>query len=141
MSGHHASALPRVAIVDDEQDVLTFLRLVLEDAGCLVLTCRHPASALERVAEFRPHLICLDLLMPERTGVSLYVETRHDARLADVPVLILSGLNARDALIDLLHREGDIPPPAGYIEKPVEAERFLEAARAALGSSRPGAPA
>jgi CheY-like chemotaxis protein len=138
MSNAVRLGLPRVAIVDDEEDVLTYLRLVLEDAGCEVLACAEATSAIEQLAQFAPDLICLDLLMPERTGVSLYLETRRDPRLKAVPVLILSGLHANSELLDLLRDQGKAAPPAGFIEKPVEAARFLAAVRGLLGAARLG---
>jgi DNA-binding response OmpR family regulator len=125
---------PRVAIVDDEEDVLTFLRLALEDQGYEVLACDRPGGALELLAEFEPDLICLDLLMPERMGVSLYVDIRKSRRLATVPVLILSGLNAREGLLDILRRESDVPAPSGYLEKPVGSAQFLAAVQDVLGT-------
>lgn len=122
----------RVAIVDDEEDITTFLRLALEDAGFVVATSNIADQAHALLRAFRPDLICLDLLMPGRTGASLYLEMREDPELAAVPVLILSGLDAREELAALLAREANVPPPAGYVEKPVAAEGFVHAVRALL---------
>ena len=131
---------PRVAIVDDEVDVLTFLRLALEDAGFKVLTCPRPKRALDVVAAFEPDLVCLDLLMPEQMGTSLYVAMRENPKLASVPILILSGLNTRDELIQIFRREGDLRPPVAFIEKPVDTPHFLEAVRGALEAPSNGSP-
>jgi DNA-binding response OmpR family regulator len=130
---------PRVALVDDETDVLTFLRLALEDQGYEVLASDQPATAVDGLRAFRPDLICLDLLMPEQMGASLYVDIRRDPALGGTPVLILSGLNAREMLAEIL-RAGSVPPPAGYIEKPVELPDFLAAVRGALAGCDGGAP-
>lgn len=131
---------PRVAIVDDEEDVLTFLRLVLEDAGFEVLACDRPVEALDLVARFEPDLVCLDLLMPERMGTSLYAAMRKNPGLASVPVLILSGLNTRDELVQIFRREGNLRPPVAFIEKPVDTPHFLEAVRGAMEAPSNGGP-
>ncbi len=118
---------PRVAVVDDEPDVLTFVRLGLGDRGFDVLALDRVEGALRALRAFAPDAVCLDLLMPERTGLSLLVEIRKDPDLARVPVLILSGLNARDELRETLRREGLGPAPAAFIEKPVELEVLVRA--------------
>jgi DNA-binding response OmpR family regulator len=135
---------PLVALVDDEEDITTFLAIALEDAGYRVVATNESAVALALLRERRPDLICLDLLMPERMGASLYLQIRRAEELAAVPVLILSGLGTRDDLRELLARTGDVPPPTGYIEKPVDREDFLSAVERALadaaGPGRGGAP-
>ncbi|MFZ5785335.1 MAG: response regulator, partial [Acidobacteriota bacterium] len=114
---------PRVAVIDDEPDVLTFLRLALEDAGFEVLTSGSPAEVLSELASFGADVICLDLLMPERMGLSLFVEIRRTPSMARVPVVILSGL-AGDALA-ALDTFGDLLPPAFCFEKPVDLGAFV----------------
>lgn len=116
---------PLIAIVDDEEDITTYLGLALEDVGYAVVTINDSASALKTLRKQPPDLICLDLLMPHRTGASLYLEIQQDEHLVTVPVLILSGLNAKDELDEILKRESEAAPPADYLEKPVETEPFL----------------
>jgi DNA-binding response OmpR family regulator len=129
---------PLVAIVDDEPDITTFLGLALEDAGYRVVTINDSASALALLRERRPDLVCLDLLMPEQMGPSLYLQIRRIEELRGVPVLILSGLGAQDHFQELLSHAGQVPPPTGYVEKPVEPESFLDAVRSVLADQ--GAP-
>jgi DNA-binding response OmpR family regulator len=140
MSGDEAeiASAPRVVVIDDEEDITTFLLLALEDAGFAAAACNRPEEAHALLREFRPDLICLDLLMPGLTGATLYVEIREDPELAKVPVLILSGLSAREELAGLLRREADLPPPAGYIEKPVAADGFVRTVRSLLGRAGGG---
>ncbi len=130
MSQKPSLPAPRVAVVDDEEDVLTFVRIALEDAGFTVQALDRPTEAIGALEVFRPHLILLDLLMPEQMGVSLYAELRQNPVLRHVPVIILSGLNARDTL----------PEAAGYLEKPVDAAALLHAVRRVLPDPRGGTP-
>jgi len=117
--------VPTVAIVDDEADITTYLRVALEDAGYCVVATTDPARALNLLRRTRPDLICLDLLMPEQTGVSLYAELVKHEELAKVPIVILSGLTNREGLSELLGHADEVPEPAGFVEKPVDIEQFL----------------
>ena len=132
MTTGESSAPLRVAVVDDEEDVLTFLRLVFEDRGFEVLTTDRPGAAVAALRSFRPDLVCLDLLMPEHTGVSLYVAMRRTPELRTVPVLILTGLETGEALVALQERADGIPPPDGTVEKPLDVAALLRAVEAVL---------
>ena len=134
MSEGHAAAAPRGAVIDDEEDVLTFVRIAMEDAGFEVATVSRPTEALETLEAFRPDVVLLDLLMPEQMGLSLYTQLRTTPLLRETPVIILTGLNARDAL-GTLGSATTPGPPAGYLEKPVDAAALLGAVRRALADA------
>jgi CheY-like chemotaxis protein len=114
-----------VALIDDEEDVITYFRVALEDHGYRVVATSDPSEALELLESSDPNLVCLDLLMPQRTGMSLYAALRRHPRLKDVPVVILSGLAVRDELPRLLEQAGGLPAPDRFLEKPAEIEQFL----------------
>jgi len=124
-SVHHRA--PLVAIVDDEQDIVSYLRLALEDQGYRVLTVTESSTALERLAAVEPDVVCLDLLMPKHTGVALYAEIIRHPDLAGCPVLIMSGLTPKEDLPKLLEEAGGLPQPACFMEKPIRVEQFIEA--------------
>lgn len=67
---------PRVLIVDDDEHILDFLGLALEDEGYLVETAPNGAVALERVAANAPDVILLDLWMPVMDGWQFLREYR-----------------------------------------------------------------
>ena len=67
---------PRVLIVDDDEHILDFLGLALEDEGYLVETASNGAEALERVATSAPDVILLDLWMPVMDGWQFLREYR-----------------------------------------------------------------
>ena len=129
----------RIAVIDDEVDTLTFIRFLLEDHGYEVLTSAVPMNALAQLESFRPHLVLLDLLMPGQLGFSLLIELRRHPQLGTVPILILSGLNAKEELAAALRNAGNITPPSGWVEKPVGAETLLAAVSRALAAPQ-GAP-
>ncbi len=128
---------PRVAVIDDEPDVSTFLQLALEDAGFDVLVSNTPVSVLQGLRAFAPHVICLDVVMPERLGPSLLTDIRRTEELREVPVVILSGLPDGARTLDGLDSGGGGPPPAAFLEKPIDAAALVLTVRRLLaGGSR-----
>ncbi len=113
-----------VLIVEDESDVARYLAAALEDEGLEVRIASDASSGMDCARSERPDLICLDLVMPGRTGLSLYRELREDEDLGSIPIVVVSGVNPADAA-EKLGFGDSLAPPDAYIEKPVELPRFL----------------
>jgi CheY-like chemotaxis protein len=126
----------RVVLVDDEADVTVFLQTALEDAGYTALAASSPAEGFALIKSEKPDLVCLDILMPEESGFSLYQRIRSDPELTGIPVLITTGLSPGKDLrnIDyLLLPDGSrLPEPDGFVEKPIDIGRFLAKVRKVL---------
>jgi CheY-like chemotaxis protein len=91
----------RVLIVEDEPIIRSVLEEGLTDAGYHVITAHNGAVALDRVRQYRPDAVLLDLLMPVMDGLAFLRERQAQPGLARVPVVVLSaaGLPAlRDAV-------------------------------------------
>jgi CheY-like chemotaxis protein len=120
-----AAALPldgyRILVVDDEADVLAFLGAVLADNGATVIEASDGEQALDLARRERPDLITLDLSMPGMDGGVVFETLRRDPSLAATRVCIISG---RPELRRLIY-ERPVPPPEGYLDKPVSEETLL----------------
>jgi CheY-like chemotaxis protein len=81
-----------VVAIDDEADALTLLRVVLETAGATVTTFSSPLAALERIAEVKPHVLVVDLGMPEMDGFDLIRRIRQstDPAVRNLPAAALT---------------------------------------------------
>ena len=81
-----------VLAIDDEEDALTLLRVVLETAGATVTTQSSPLTALERIAEVKPHVLIVDLGMPQMDGFELItrIRTSPDPAIRHVPAAALT---------------------------------------------------
>ncbi len=125
-----------VLVVDDEPDVLTYLSMVLEDAGFNVMTASNGNEALEKVKEKKPDFISLDLVMPEKSGVRFYHELRKNKEWAGIPIIIVTA-HARDELGSRdLQEILDGRTYTGrqvYLEKPVKPEGFVRMVKKELG--------
>lgn len=80
----------QVLLVEDDYNVARLYRLLLEGRGYSVRHAADGATALDEARRQPPDLILLDVMMPKMNGVVLLQELRHDPRLAEVPVVILS---------------------------------------------------
>ncbi len=127
----------KVLVVDDEEDVVFFLRTALEDAGFRTDGAFSVDEALAKVRTSPPDCISLDMVMPGKSGIILFHELRRRPEWSKIPVLFVTA-HARE---ETVRRELDaaavlatrtLSGPATYLEKPVTAEKFVEAVAAAL---------
>ncbi|HKE83160.1 MAG TPA: response regulator [Vicinamibacterales bacterium] len=86
---------PHILLVDDDPDLVEILRILLEDCGYSVRCARNGREALESVAQERPAVILLDMLMPVMDGWRCAREVR--ARYGrGVPIVVVTAAeNAR----------------------------------------------
>ena len=126
-----------ILVVDDEPDVVTYLSAVLRDAGYDTMEASNGEAAMEQVAQRRPDLITLDITMPETTGVRAYRRLKDDPTLRTIPVVIVTGV-AHD-FQQFISTRAQVPPPEGYLEKPVEPEQLLAEVRRLVGEAAPAA--
>ncbi|MBU1626512.1 response regulator [bacterium] len=117
----------KVVVIDDEEDVLTYLTTALVDNDYEVQSAKDTDKGVEIIRTFKPDLICLDILMPGRTGISLYKEIKMDENFKNIPILIISGLKREELFND--NGNGDLDFLDNYIEKPVKPEKFIELIR------------
>ncbi len=120
-----------ILVVEDVPDERSFLVSVFEDEGYVVREAGDGDEALTEVRAERPDLITLDVTMPERSGVSVYRTLKTDAALRDIPVIVVTGLSAD--FEKFISSRGQVPPPDGYVGKPVDHEELLEMVRGLLG--------
>jgi Fe-S oxidoreductase len=118
----------RILVVDDEPDVRTFLTAMLEDNGATVFAAADGDECLALARKERPDLITLDLSMPGMDGGKVFDAIRRDPELAKIPVCIITG---KPELRKLIY-ERDVPPPEGYLDKPVNEETLLTNVRRIL---------
>ena len=126
-----AENLKTILVVDDDPDAREFLTTVLQDNGFATATAENGAEALKRIEEKLPDLVALDITMPEKSGVAVYRTLKEDERLKHIPVIIITGVS--DDFKQFISSRRQIPPPEGYISKPVEPEEFLRLVKTHLG--------
>jgi len=99
----------KVLIVEDEQPMAEILRDCLMDEGFIVVQASNGQEGLEHAFIHRPDIIILDIVMPEKNGLTLLKELRQDSWGQTVPVILLSNVNSIKTIIEALEfdeREG-----------------------------------
>ncbi|HCX90107.1 MAG: response regulator [Deltaproteobacteria bacterium CG12_big_fil_rev_8_21_14_0_65_43_10] len=126
----------KIMVIDDEPDVITYLTTLLEENGYQTDSAKDGVEGLKKIKEKRPDLVCLDILMPEKSGIGLYRELRKDEGLKGIPVVIVTGFRGDEhPLMDFkefLYKRS-VPGPEGYLEKPIDRQKFLEIIEKNLG--------
>ena len=83
----------RILIVDDDLSFSRMLKLNLERADTYDIRIENTgANAVATAREFRPHLIFLDVIMPEVDGGDVAAQLKEDAELKETPVVFLTAL-------------------------------------------------
>lgn len=117
----------KILIIDDEPDVVTYLIAVLESNGYEPFAISEAANAMDKVNEVNPDLICLDIVMPKETGISLYYKLRQDKKFGKIPVIIISGVIESEKFnFHSFVNDKKIPDPECYLEKPINVEEFMQ---------------
>ncbi|HRX68858.1 MAG TPA: response regulator, partial [Tenuifilaceae bacterium] len=80
----------RLLLVDDEPDILEFLSYNLRKEGFQVFTVSNGRDAIRMAEEIRPHLILLDVMMPEMDGIETCEEIRKSERIGNTIVAFLT---------------------------------------------------
>ena len=126
----------KIAVIDDERDVVTYLISALQDNGFDVCSATNANDGFNLIRSEQPDLICIDILMPKETGYSLYRRIREDESLKDIPVVIITGMNIQHE--NIRSGPGNTGPeenfePDGYIEKPINIPQFIRKIRELAG--------
>lgn len=126
----------RILLVDDEIDILEFIRYNLVREGYEVRTAPNGAEALRIAAEFRPHLILLDRLMPVMDGEQTCRAIRRDPLLKDTMIVFLSALGEEEQQLTGFDAGAD-----DYLTKPIKMKLLVSRLQAMLKRIEIAAPA
>ena len=113
----------KVLVIDDEEDVRTYLNSLLKNNGYETDLAEDGEIAFSKVTEFHPDLIILDIIMPNQSGVGFYRKLKKSDTYKSIPVIVLSGVTAYK---DFFARDrGGLPKPEEFVEKPFSTENLL----------------
>jgi signal transduction histidine kinase len=119
-----------VLIVEDSKTQAEQLSHILEGTGYRVHIAGNGAEALEAIRKIRPHIVISDVVMPVMDGHSLCRAIKNDAKLCDIPVILLTSLSdSKDVILGV---EAGVDY---YLTKPYRAEALLSKIEAVLSSA------
>ena len=117
----------RILVVDDEAAIREYETSLLSELGHEVLTAADGAEALRLACERRPHLVLLDIMMPELSGIEVCRQLRADPRTRDTRIIMVSAVDAKRAL-----EESIIAGADDFLAKPVHALELMVRVRSIL---------
>jgi len=119
----------KILIIDDEPDIVMYLTTLLEDHDYNVVSASDGQKGLELAKTEAPDLVCLDIMMPKKTGVALYQEIKTDPDLKKIPCIIISAYESaysfKGQAFRRLIKDDTIPAPLNFFEKPLDIPVFL----------------
>lgn len=110
-----AVAVGKILVVDDEADILEIISYNLKSAGYETVTAKDGLEAIQKAKIFRPDLIMLDIMMPNKNGIDTCRELRRLPEFKETMVLFLTALNDEKSEIEGLNMGAD-----DYIAKPIK---------------------
>jgi diguanylate cyclase (GGDEF)-like protein len=112
---------PLILVVDDEPDILTLNRMVLEQAGYQVVTAGNGVDAIQKAIDFSPDVMVLDVMMPRMNGYQVCRLLKNDRRTAAIPVIICTVKSLKTEKLYAYTSGAD-----EYLVKPFEKEMLVE---------------
>jgi len=110
--------VPRILIVDDERDFIELVQYRLAGLGCEFIVANDGVQALSLARQFKPHLILLDILLPDLDGLSVCEILRRQPATKNTPVIFMSALSS-----EITKRTATMQAQ-GFFTKPLDLPRL-----------------
>jgi signal transduction histidine kinase len=121
----------RVLIIDDEQDVADYFVATMNNAGILAEAIANPLDAIDKIKQFKPELLLMDIHMPVCNGLELATMIRHQESYSKIPIIFLS------ADFQLQNRLSAMAIGADdFIQKGIEPYQIIASVKSRLNKTR-----
>ena len=117
----------KVMVIDDSKTIRRTAETLLTKAGCEVITATDGFDALAKIADTRPNIIFVDIMMPRLDGYQTCALIKNNSEFNKTPVIMLS---SKDGLFD--KAKGRIVGSDQYLTKPFSKAELLGAIEACL---------
>jgi DNA-binding response OmpR family regulator len=111
----------KIVIIDDEMDTVSILAKFLEMYNFQVIGSLTGMEGMQAIAEHKPDIVILDLMLPDADGYQLCRLIRHQPSSKETPVIMLSARTTRDEVM-----RGYKVGATSYLKKPVDLNKLLE---------------
>ncbi|QQR56673.1 MAG: PAS domain S-box protein [Candidatus Melainabacteria bacterium] len=85
-----------VVIVEDDQNLIQFLKLRLQKDGYATRHATSKSQAMQLLSKCKPDVLLMDISLPDGSGLEIIESIRKDEKLSDIPVIIMTGRNVED---------------------------------------------
>ena len=121
----------RILVIDDELDMQIILKKIFGTEGYEVSTLPSASGALEKIRDWMPDLILLDIMLPGVDGKQLKAQLNADKELKETPVIFLSARSMQEEKLEGLNLHAD-----DYVTKPFDIAELLARVRLSLDRHR-----
>ncbi|AOU99463.1 pilus assembly protein PilG [Acidihalobacter yilgarnensis] len=111
-------------VIDDSKTIRRTAETLLKKEGCEVVTANDGFEALAKIAEFRPDIVFVDIMMPRLDGYQTCALIKQNGAFRKTPVIMLS---SKDSIFD--KARGRIVGSEEYLTKPFTRDDLLDAIR------------
>jgi len=111
--------MKKILLVDDEEDILEFLKYNLEKENFEVLVSTNGKDALKKIDQ-HPDLIVLDIMMPEMDGFELYELIKQNKEFESIPIIFLTAKSGETDEIKGLNLGA-----SDYVQKPISPKKLI----------------
>jgi CheY-like chemotaxis protein len=129
--------MPKILIVDDDQDVVNVTSMFLRDGGHDVETELDAKKALARIDAVRPDLLVLDVMFPDDSTAGFQLARDVRQKHKSLPIIMVTSVNQTSAV---LFGKKDIDPNwlpiSEFVEKPIKKKALLELVQKLIGAER-----
>jgi two-component system, OmpR family, alkaline phosphatase synthesis response regulator PhoP len=115
----------KILLVDDDPDFVEAVRVIVESGGYQVRVAYDGQEGLDAVAEEKPDLIVLDVMMPVMNGHAACARLKADKATASIPIILLTAVADRVTTSTYTHRDMLESEAEDYMPKPVEPTELL----------------
>ena len=119
---------PLVLLVDDNEGNRDLIALYLEGLPVRCMVASDGQGALESIAQSRPDLVLLDVMMPKMSGFEVCRAIKSDEALRDIPVVMVTAL---DSVVD--QDRAKLEGADGYMVKPIDRDELRAEVCSRLG--------
>lgn len=108
-----------ILVVDDEKSIRTLIRAELEDVGYRVVEAVDGLDAINKIKEFHPDVITLDIMMPNMNGFDVATKLKNDPQTAHIPIVVVTIVDDREHGIKIgVDR---------FFSKPIDTDQLIQA--------------
>lgn len=120
-----------IMVVDDNPDIITIVRTILEGKGFNVLSASSGAECLETLKSQKPDLIVLDIMMPEMDGLEVLTRLKAMSEFSNVPIVLLTAKVQYEDVLGGYKLGADY-----YITKPFTSTQLINGINLLLGENK-----
>ncbi len=123
----------RILIIEDNEQNMYLMTFLLENNGYEIVQARNGKDGIRLAQEARPHVVLLDIQLPEINGYQVAEEFRKNKSLANIPIVAVTSYAMTGDKERILAAGA-----TGYIEKPINPDTFISQLQEYLPLSQSG---